>query len=167
MTGQVVAFREPRGADARQALLDAIAPLHALITLDPILGASPVRIYFVLNPQALARIGDCLDPADRSPARRAGAFALAAYDFPFALQLIDGTAGPAVRQRAKEIVTRSAGLQGDAFEAAAASFGIDARPICAFDARALKAAFFPSTQETVTHLFWLTASPEGVAVPPL
>ena len=158
MTGQVVAFRDPKSPDEREALIAAIGPLHAVITLDPILGASPVRIYFVLNPQARARIAECLDPSDRSMARFASAFALVAYDFPFALHLIEGTAPQLPRERAQAIVTCSAGLQGDALRAAAAAFGIDARPIPAFDAGALKASFFPSTQETVTHLFRLAAS---------
>jgi len=87
MSGQVVAFRDPKAPDEREALIAAIGPLHTLITLDPILGASPVRIYFVLNPQARARIAESLDPNDRSQARFAQAFALVAYDFPFALQL--------------------------------------------------------------------------------
>jgi hypothetical protein len=158
MTGQVVAFRDPKSPDEREALIAAIGPLHAVITLDPILGASPVRIYFVLNQQARIRIAECLDPSDRSMARFASAFALVAYDFPFALHLIEGTAPQLPRERAQAIVTGSAGLQGDALRAAAAAFGIDARPIPAFDAGALKASFFPSTQETVTHLFRLAAS---------
>jgi nitroreductase len=158
MSGQVVAFRDPKAPDEREALIAAIGPLHTLITLDPILGASPVRVYFVLNPQARTRIAECLDPDDRSQARFAPAFALVAYDFPFALQLVEGTSPQRSSEQAKAIVTRSAGLQGDALQAAAAAFGIDARPIPAFDAGALKAALFPSTQETVTHLFRLAAS---------
>jgi hypothetical protein len=167
MSGQVVAFRDPKAPDERDALIAAIGPLHALITLDPILGASPVRIYFVLNPQARTRIAECLDPSDRSQARFASAFALVAYDFPFALHLVEGTAPQIPRERATEIVTCSAGLQGDALQAAAAAFGVDARPIPAFDAGALKASFFPNTQETVTHLFRLAASgrPAGEAQP--
>ena len=158
MSGQVVTFRDPKAPDEREALIAAIGPLHTLITLDPILGASPVRVYFVLNPQARTRIAECLDPDDRSQARFAPAFALVAYDFPFALQLVEGTSPQRSSEQAKAIVTRSAGLQGDALQAAAAAFGIDARPIPAFDAGALKAALFPSTQETVTHLFRLAAS---------
>jgi nitroreductase len=161
MTGQVVAFRSAAAGDERDALIAAIGPLHTLITLDPILGATPVRVYFVLNPQARARIAECLDPNDRSQARFATAFALVAYDFPFALQLVEGSAPQLGRERAKQIVTCSAGLQGDALQAAAAAFGVDARPIPAFDAGALKAALFPSTQETVTHLFRLAARPAG------
>jgi nitroreductase len=158
MSGQVVAFRDPKAPDEREALIAAIGPLHTLITLDPILGASPVRIYFVLNPEARARIAECLDPNDRSQARFAPAFALVAYDFPFALHLVEGASPQISSERAKQIVTCSAGLQGDALRTAAAAFGIDARPIPAFDAGALKAALFPSTQETVTHLFRLAAS---------
>jgi 3-hydroxypropanoate dehydrogenase len=165
MSGQVLAFRGPRAADQREALIAALVPLHTLITLDPILGASPVRVYFVLNPQARERIAACLDPGDGSQARFAPAFALVAYDFPFALQLVEGTAPQMSREQAKRIVTCSAGLQGDALQAAARAFGIDARPITAFDAGALKAAFFPSTQETVTQLFWLAAGRDADGAP--
>jgi nitroreductase len=166
MTGQVVAFRSAAPDDEHDALIAAISPLHTVITLDPILGASPVRIYFVLNPQARTRIAACLDPDDRSWTRFVSAFALVAYDFPFALQLIEATARQVLRERAKEIVACSAGLQGDALRAAAAAFGLDAHPIAAFDAGALKAAFFPSTQETVTHLFRLTVSGRPAGDPP-
>jgi nitroreductase len=166
MTGQVVAFRDPKSPDEREALMAAIGPLHTLITIDPILGASPVRIYFVLNPQARTRIAECLDPNDRSQARFASAFALVAYDFPFALHLVEGTSPQISSDRAKAIVTCSAGLQGDALQAAAAALGIDARPIPAFDAGALKASFFPSTQETVTHLFRLATSGRPAGDPP-
>jgi nitroreductase len=165
MTGQVVAFRNPSAAEAREALIAAVVPLHTLITLDPILGASPVRIYFVLNPQARRRIAECVDPGDGAQARSAPAFALVAYDFPFALQLIEGTAPQVARERAKQIVTRSAALQGEALRAAASAFGLDARPMPAFDAGALKTAFFPSTQETVTHLFRLTTRDDAAHEP--
>jgi 3-hydroxypropanoate dehydrogenase len=166
MTGQVVAFRSTTAREEREALIAAVAPLHTLITLDPILGASPVRIYFVLNPQARTLIAECLDPNDGSQARFASAFALVAYDFPLALHLVEGTAPQVSRERAKEIVSCSAGLQGDALRAAAAALGLDARPIAAFDAGAMKAAFFPSTQETVTHLFRLAASGRPPGGPP-
>jgi hypothetical protein len=158
MTGQILAFRDPKSPDERDTLLEAIGPLHTLITIDPILGASPVRVYFVLNPQARTRIAECLDPSDRSQARFAAAFALVAYDFPFALHLVESAAPQLAGDPAKSVVTCSAGLQGDALRAAAGALGVDARPIPAFDAGALKASFFPSTQETVTHLFRLAAS---------
>jgi 3-hydroxypropanoate dehydrogenase len=155
VTGQIVAFRSPRIADAHEAWIAAVADLHTLITLDPTLGVSPVRIYFVLNPQALSAITACVGPDDRPQARLASAFALVAYDFPFALHLIECTAPRMCRERGKQIATRSAGLQGDALRAAASAFGIEAHPLSAFDEGGLKTTFFPDTQETVTHLFRL------------
>ena len=160
MTGHVIAFLDSRTTDGREALTAALVSLHTLITLDPILGASPVRVYFVLNPQARSRIAECVDPDHHIQARFAPAFALVAYDFPYALHIVEGNTPQISRERAKEIATRSAGLQGDSLRAAAKAFGIEAQPIPAFDAEALKATFFPSTQETVTHLFRL-ASPKG------
>jgi nitroreductase len=155
MTSQIVALRGSQGADAREAWLAAVTDLHTLITLDPVLGASPVRVYFVLNPQAIARVGACVDADDRPRARSASALALVAYDFPFALRVVESNAPGISRQRGERIVIHGAGLQGEALRAAAGAMGIDARPLPAFDEGALKAAFFPDTQETVTHLFAL------------
>jgi hypothetical protein len=153
MTGQVLAFRDPETRDGRETLLDDLVDLHTLITLDPLLGASPVRIYFVVNPHARQRIAECHDARDRSKAGLPPAYALVAYDFPFALHIAQTNAPRISRERATEIVTRSAGLQGDALQAAAGAFDLEAQPVAAFDAGALKTTFFPDTQETVTHLF--------------
>ena len=155
MTGQIVAFRTPPTADERDELLAAIVDLHALITLHPVLGVSPVRIYFVLNPQAVDRVAAFIDSSDRSRARLPVAFALVAYDFPFALYLVESSAPTLLQQRVQEIVSRSAGLQGDALRVAASASGIEAFPSPSFNESGLKAAFFPDTQETVTHLFRL------------
>jgi hypothetical protein len=156
MSAQLLAFRKPPPADA-QALLDAIVELHALISIDPVMGASPVRAYFVFNPAAKARITDAIYAADLT--REPTAFAVMAYDFAFALHLIEIAGRPIDRERAKAIASASAGLQCAAFEAAAEALGVDARPVAAFDVGALKTAFFPSTQETVTHVFRLELRP--------
>jgi hypothetical protein len=156
MSAQLLAFRKPPPADA-QALLDAIVELHALISIDPVMGASPVRAYFVFNPAAKARITDAIYAADLT--REPTAFAVMAYDFAFALHLIEIAGRPIDRERAKAIASASAGLQCAAFEAAAEALGVDARAVAAFDAGALKTAFFPSTQETVTHVFRLELRP--------
>lgn len=152
MSAQLLAFRKPPPADA-QALLDAVVELHALISIDPVMGASPVRAYFVFNPAAKAQISAAIDAADA--AREPTAYAVMAYDFAFALHLIEIAGRPFRRERAKAIASASAGLQGAAFEAAAEALDIEALPVAAFDAGALKAVFFPSTQETVTHVFRL------------
>ncbi len=152
MTAQLLAFRKPPPADA-QALLDAVVELHALISIDPVMGASPGRAYFVFNPAAKARITDAIDASDVQ--REPTAYAIMAYDFAFALHLIEIAGRPIDRERAKVIASASAGLQRAAFEAAAKALGIEARPVAGFDADALKAVFFPSTQETVIHVFRL------------
>jgi len=159
MAGQVVAFKERDAADEREALLAALAPLHSLITIDPMLGAAPVRVYFVLNPQARRRIVECVQPADRPSARAASAFALVAYDFPFALHIVETNAPRLGRENAKHIVTCGADLQGDALCASARAMGVLAQPITGSDTDGLKAAFFPSTQESVVHLFRLSLRP--------
>ena len=155
MTAQVVAFRTPKPAFDREGLVATLPSLHTLITIDPILGASPVRIYFVLNPQAVGRIVENLDPFDRSNAHLASLFAVIAYDFPFALHLIESSAPHIPPERARSIATHSAGLQGDSLMAAARTLGIEAHPVLDFNAEGLKNDFFPTTQETVTQLFWL------------
>jgi 3-hydroxypropanoate dehydrogenase len=160
MTAQLLAFPRPapppKGAgDNLQALLTAVVELHALITIDPTLGATPVRVYFVFNPDAKARIAACLSPTESHPAPTPLAYALVAYDFAFALHLIDAGSRPIASDRAAVIATASAELQGGALRAAAAALGVEARPIRGFDPAGLKACFFPTTQETVTHLFQL------------
>jgi nitroreductase len=152
MTAQVIPLKEPPPTANRDALLAAVTDLHALVTLDPVLGASPVRIYFVFNPEAQRRIAASLD---RAPRRPAVAYGLIAYDFPFALQLLQSTATRLARERAIEIASSSAGLQADCLRAAAAALGIEVSPIQAFDDAALKSIFFPNTQETVIQLFQL------------
>ena len=155
MTGQVLAFRNPATAEVRDALLASVIELHALISIDPILGASPVRVYFVFNPEAKARIEACVDRAPRNGPRAATAYALVAYDFPFASHLFEMTGSPLPPERARQIISCSAELQGDAVERAAEALGIDASPIAPFDADALKDVFFPNTQESVIHVFQL------------
>jgi len=139
----------------REALLAAVSELHALITLDPILGASAVRVYFVVNPVAKAKIAASIDPADHSRRRPPPAYALVAYDFPFALHQLAARSSALSTERARDVVCRSAGLQGDALRAAAEVSGLSMRAVPAFDAGALKNVFFPSTQETVIELFRL------------
>jgi len=156
MTAQLLAFRKPPPAGAR-ALLEAVVELHALISIDPVMGASPVRAYFVFNPAAKAQIAAAVDAADTT--REPTAYAVVAYDFAFALHLIGIAGRPVDRARAEAIASASAELQRAAFEAAAHALGIEAQAVAAFDADALKAVFFPSTQETVTHLFRLELQP--------
>jgi hypothetical protein len=152
----VVAFRAAAMARDRDALIDAIVDLHAMITLDPILGASPVRIFFVVNPAAKAKVRTCAGLADGDAD---SAYGLVTYDFPFAVQLLAATAPELVEERTRAVITRSARLQAGLLRDAADAVGIDARPAPRFDAPALKAAFFPDTQETVEHLFELRLRP--------
>jgi hypothetical protein len=155
MTAQVIPIAVPTSAEDHDAMLAAVIELHALITLDPILGASAVRVYFVFNPIAKARIAACIDPADRGLRRPAPAYVLVAYDFPFALHQLQATSNRLSPDQTKQVVCRSAGLQGKALQAAASASSLAAFPVPAFDAGALKSVFFPSTQETVIQLFRL------------
>jgi len=154
MTAQLLAFPAPAPQDP-SALLEAVVDLHALISIDPVMGASPARVYFVINPAAQARILAAIDAADAARANPPSAYAVMAYDFPFALHLIEIAGRPISSERARTIATSSASLQGAAFRAAAQTVGVEAQSVAAFDAEALKSTFFPQTQETVIHLFRL------------
>ena len=158
MTATLLAFPKSPPADDTRPLLEAAVELHALISIDPVLGASPSRVYFVFNPEAKRRIAAAVEGGEARPPT---AYAVAAYDFPFALHLIEIAGRPATPERARTIASLSAGLQGGALRAAAAALGVEAQPVPSFDAEALKAAFFAQTQETVTHLFRLELRAEA------
>jgi 3-hydroxypropanoate dehydrogenase len=156
MTAELLAFRKPPRTDDAQALLEAAVELHALISIDPVMGASPARVYFVFNREAKRRISLAIDGGRAQPPT---AYALMAYDFPFALHLIEIAGRPANERRAKTIASLSAGLQGEALRAAADALGVEALPAPGFDAAALKRDFFANTQETVICLFRLELRP--------
>lgn len=156
MTAEVVAFPDPSWPGEHEALTRALIELHALITIDPLLGASPVRVYFLVNPQAKRRIEAYIDPPDRAGAGRLAAYALVSFDFPYALHMFETGGSPLSQERAKEVILCSADLQEGSLSRAASAIGLDARLLATFDADALKLAFFPNTQETVINLFRLT-----------
>jgi hypothetical protein len=160
MTAEVITLRDAQAESGREAMLSALAELHSLITIDPVMGASPVRIYFVLNPAVKSRIAAFIDAEDRGYVRPPGAYALISYDFPFALHLVETSARQMASDRAKAVVTSSAELQGYLLQSAASALGVEAQAAPDFDADALKAVFFPNTEETVTHVFRLELTRE-------
>ncbi|MBV9508975.1 MAG: hypothetical protein JO303_01680 [Caulobacteraceae bacterium] len=156
MSAEIVAFRRPSRTAVPDALVLAIAELRALIALDSVMGASPVRPYFVLNPAACAMVGACVTRPSGGPGA-ADAYALVAYDFPFALHSLDSMMERGIPpERAREIVLLSAELQQETLRRAASALGIAAQAVEVVDARALKLTFFPKTQETVVHVFRLS-----------
>ncbi len=157
MSSEVVAFPRPAAIDARETMLSAVGDLHALISLDPVLGSSPSRVYFVFSDQGRARVEASLSHRRPSAPAVATAYALVAYDFCFGLRLFAYAGSKIPPERARQIIARGADLQGDTLRRAALAFRIDADPTTAFDAVALKAAFFPQTDETLTHVFRLAA----------
>jgi hypothetical protein len=163
MMASVVDFPTEASTDARDALYAAAVELQALISIDPLLGASPVRICFAFNPQAKAQIATCLYPSDGGHPRAPIAYAVVAYDFSFALHLFAMAGSQIPVERSKEIICRSAELQEGLLTHAADAVGIAADPVPVFDAEALKARFFPDTQESVTHLFRLRLQSAGSA----
>ena len=156
MTAQVLAFRDPGLCEERDAVRAALAELQTLINLDPVLGASPARVRFVHAPDGKTPITECMAPWEQVVPCLA--YALLAYDFTFARHLFEVAGRPVPLARAAEIISCSAGLQGDLLQSAAKRLGMTADPISVFDAEALKTRFFPRTQESVTHLFRLRIS---------
>jgi hypothetical protein len=152
MTAEVLAFESAGRPRERQALMAAIVELHALVALDPVLGAAPVRVYFVVNPHARQRIESCFSGPDRR--RPDGAYAMVAYDFPFALELLKSIAPSVDEDRAKTLIETSAEMQEATLVRAAAAIGVHIHPLPKVDTEPLKAAFFPNTQEEVTRVFW-------------
>ena len=80
MTAAVLSFTPAVEADDREALLAIVTELRALITLDRVEGASPVRNYFVMSPAGKREVAARLKPTGPTPEM----YALIAYDFPFA-----------------------------------------------------------------------------------
>ncbi|HWD67478.1 MAG TPA: hypothetical protein VG227_05900 [Caulobacteraceae bacterium] len=154
MSAAVLSFPPPVETDDREALIAIVTELHALITLDRAEGSSPTRIYFVIRPQGKREVAARLKPADAHPTPEM--YALIAYDFPFALFQFEMAGAQISRERAKEIIAANAELQEDVLAHAAAVVGLGATPVQAFDAEGLKAAFFPSTQESVVHVLRLS-----------
>jgi hypothetical protein len=161
---EVVDFPTTASTDGRDALYAAAVELQALISIDPVLGASPVRICFAFNPSAKAQIAACLPPSGGASSRAPIAYAVVAYDFSFALHLFAMAGSPIPLERAKVIITHSADLQETLLTKAAEAVGIAVDPIPGFDDKALKAGFFPETQETVIHLFRLRLRGAGSSV---
>lgn len=159
MAAEVIPLRRDTSRDDRAALLAAIPELHALISLDPLLGASPVRVYFVLNPAAQAEIAQTIGLSERRAGQGAYAYALVAYDFPLAQFQLGGETPSIPQERANVILRCSANLQGEGLIRAAGALGLEATSIGAVDAGALKRIFFPNTQEEVVALLRLQLAP--------
>jgi hypothetical protein len=157
MTAELVAF-PGRADEDREALVAALLELHALLRLDHPSGATPTRAYLVANPQAMARIAAALPANERRRPR--AAYALIAYDFPFAFFQFGQTTAQTPPERIKALITGSAGSQDEQVERAARAVGFRAQIIDSFDAPALKQTFFPQTQESVVAVLALTMAPE-------
>lgn len=147
MSAQVIPLAAPTPSGADWESLVAVTELHALICIDRVEGSSPVRVYFVMNPRGKREVAARLGRAE--VARAPDAYALVAYDFPFALLQLKMAECRMAEARAREIVAYSASLQQDSLVRAALAMGFRAAPAVAFDAEGLKAVFFPHTQESI------------------
>jgi len=162
MSAQVldlVLERPPRPAlSLPRARLDE---LHALLTLDPVAGASPARTLFVVSETAKARLARRTCPTTSDAVLGAPACAIIGYDFAFAVQLAlsSQAAEPGDADLAIRIAALGAALQGDGLVRAACALGLRATPIANFDAAALRAEFFGETSATVVFVCRLDLNP--------
>ena len=147
-----------RGLSLPRARLDE---LHALLTLDPIAGASPSRTLFVVSEAAKARLARRTCPSCLETVLTAPACAVVGYDFAFAVQLAlsSQAAEPGDTDLAIRTASLGAALQGDGLIRAAAALGLGATPIANFDAAALRAEFFGETSATVVFVCRLDLNP--------
>jgi 3-hydroxypropanoate dehydrogenase len=146
-------LRKWRDQKVTPALLMA---LYDLVRLGPTeSNITPARFHFVVTPAAKARLKPLLDEGNVAQTMAAPATAIIGYDLGFAATL------PLLAPRSAEkmqaqlandpakvelMATRSAGLQGGYFIAAARALGLDCGPMSGFDRTAVDAEFFAGTQ---------------------
>jgi 3-hydroxypropanoate dehydrogenase len=134
----------------------AIAPatFHALYELARMpptsANCSPMRVVFVVGPEAKARLEPCLIPSNRKQTMSAPATAIIAHDtafydllprlYPFADARSWFVHDP---KGAEETASRNGTLQGAYLMLAARSLGLDVGPMSGFDRAKVDAAFFP------------------------
>jgi len=152
-------FREARtlrkwqGKPVTPALLMAI---YDLVRLGPTeSNICPARFHFVVTQQAKARLKPLLDEGNVAQTMAAPAIAIIGYDLGFAetLPLLAPRSAEKMQARLANdpakvelMATRSAGLQGGYFIAAARALGLDCGPMSGFDRAAVDAEFFAGTQ---------------------
>jgi 3-hydroxypropanoate dehydrogenase len=114
----------------------------------------PARFHFVVTQQAKARLKPLLDEGNVAHTMAAPATAIIGYDLNFAatLPLLAPRSAEKMQARLAEdpakaelMATRSAGLQGGYFIAAARALGLDCGPMSGFDRAAVDAEFFGGT----------------------
>jgi len=146
-------LRKWRDKPVTPALLMA---LYDLVRLGPTeSNITPARFHFVVTPEGKARLKPLLDDGNVAQTMAAPATAIIAYDLNFAATLPVLAPRSADRMQAtlagdpEKVVlmaTRSAGLQGGYFIAAARALGLDCGPMSGFDRAGVDAEFFAGTQ---------------------
>lgn len=121
--------------------------------------STPMRIVFVVSPEAKARLKPHLAAGNVDKTMAAPATAILGYDqafaehlpklFPHAPGAKDWFADPVA---AEETAFRNASLQGGYFIVAARALGLDCGPMSGFDADGVTAAFFAGTQVKANFL---------------
>jgi len=147
--------------------------LWQLVALPPTaFNASPVRLVFVVSPEAKARLLPALSPGNVDKTRRAPATAIVAYDQQFYQhlpQLFPQTDAarffvndPALAEIAAR---RNATLQGAYLILAARLLGLDPGPMSGFDNAKVDQEFFPDGRVRSDFLVNLGYA-DGSALPP-
>lgn len=149
-------FREAR---THRAFLDEPVPeetlraIYDLCRWGPTSGnASPMRVVFVVTPEAKQRLEPCLDSYNRAQTMAAPVTAIVAYDLEFYEHLprlyLEEDARSWFAGRPEKIAheaLRSGSLQGGYFIMAARALGLDCGPMGGFSRTKVDAAFFAGT----------------------
>lgn len=133
-----------------RATLEAI---HALAALPPTsANCSPMRVVFVVSPEAKRRLMPCLSPGNVRQTMTAPATAIVAHDerffdlLPKLYPYADARAWFADDQAvAAETAFRNGSLQGAYLMLAARALGLDVGPMSGFDRAKVDAAFLAGT----------------------
>ncbi len=145
-------LRKWRDQPVTPALLMAIYDLARLGPTES--NICPARFHFVVTPDAKARLKPLLDEGNVAHTMAAPATAIIGYDLDFAATLPILAPRSAEKMQARLasdpakvelMATRSAGLQGGYFIAAARALGLDCGPMSGFDRAGVDREFFGGT----------------------
>lgn len=156
-----------RSARSHNGFLDQPVPPHVLDELYQLAkmgptsaNCSPLRLVFLVSPEAKARLAPALNAGNRAKTASAPVTCILAYDtrfyewaarlFPHNPGLYDSFVQDA--RHAETTAFRNATLQAGYFLLAARALGLDCGPMSGFDEAQVNATFFPDGRFRVNFL---------------
>lgn len=133
---------------------DELRQLYELTKWGPTsMNSQPMRLQFVISPQAKARLVECIKPGNTAKAMAAPVIVIVGHDMNFpatlASQFPHKTDAMAYYEGKPNLVAttalRNSSLQGGYLMLAARSMGLDCGPMSGFDAEAVDQAFWAGT----------------------